>query len=414
MSAADTADPRRLDAWLPADDAARLLQVRRATLYAYVSRGLVRSQAAPGSPRARTYSREDVERLRRRTEERRAPDKAASRALHWGLPVLESAITLIDGQRLYYRGRDVTLLARERSLAEAAALVWTGTFDAAFVESSATRGAALAGPQGPFIARAQSMLARAQARDPQAFDVRETHVVQTGWKIVRLLAHAATGIDAGRAPIERVLARAWKVPGRGVEMLRAAMVLCADHELNVSSFAARTVASAGSTPYAVVIAGLAALEGPRHGGAGARVGSMLASMRLVKRPEAAVTARLQRGERLYGFGHPLYPAGDPRAAMLLALLRDRSFRVEESRFVTKVVDAVDRVTGERPNIDFGLAAMTRVLGLPPEAPLMIFAIARAIGWIGHAIEQYATGQLIRPRAKYVGVVPEAAGFSSRK
>src|SRR5581483_8273222 len=112
--------------WIGAVEASRLLGVSRATLYAYVSRGFVRSQAAPGAPRERMYSREDVETLRRRTEERRAPDKAAARALQWGMPILESAIALLDGRALYYRGLDATALARSRSLEEVAALIWTG------------------------------------------------------------------------------------------------------------------------------------------------------------------------------------------------------------------------------------------------------------------------------------------------
>src|SRR3954452_21107408 len=117
-------------AWIGAAEAAQLLGVSRPTLYAYVSRGFVRSQASPGSFRERTYSRDDVQRLRRRTEERRAPDKAAAHALQWGMPILESSIALIDGRRLFYRGLDATMLARSRSLEEVAALIWTSRFDA--------------------------------------------------------------------------------------------------------------------------------------------------------------------------------------------------------------------------------------------------------------------------------------------
>ena len=117
-------------AWIGAVEAARLLGVSRATLYAYVSRAYVRSQASPGAPRERMYSRDDVERLRRRTEERRAPDKAAARALQWGMPILESSIALIDGRRLYYRGLDAAMLARTRSLEEVASLIWTGRLEA--------------------------------------------------------------------------------------------------------------------------------------------------------------------------------------------------------------------------------------------------------------------------------------------
>src|SRR3954467_2752810 len=117
--------------WITAIEAATLLGVNRATLYAYVSRGHIRSQAVPGSPRGRSYARDDVERLRRRTEERRAPDKAAARTLQWGMPILESSIALIDGKRLYYRGVDAATLARSHSLEDVAALIWNGRPDPA-------------------------------------------------------------------------------------------------------------------------------------------------------------------------------------------------------------------------------------------------------------------------------------------
>jgi citrate synthase len=213
--------------------------------------------------------------------------------------------------------------------------------------------------------------------------------------------------DAAGAPVDAALARAWNVRRDGAAILRAALVLCADHELNVSSFTARCVASAGSHPYAVVLAGLSALEGPRHGGASARVESMLTAMRQARPLRAAVEARLRRGEPIEGFGHPLYRDGDPRARLLLDLLGERCAKSAEYRFVRDFADAAAAVTGEHPNLDFGLAAVGRGLNLPAGSPLALFAIGRSVGWIGHAIEQYETGQLIRPRAKYVGVPPAA-------
>jgi citrate synthase len=392
----------RLSPWLPAAAAADALGVSRATLYAYVSRGFIRSQAIPGTTRERRYSRDDVERLRQRTQQRREPDAAAARALHWGMPILESSITLIDGARLYYRGHDASALARTRSLEEVAALIWTGGFEIPRLPPSPLLLPA-ATLRLPFVARAQTLLAAAAARDPGGMDLRAARVVRTGVRILRLLTAAAVRADPGAAPIDRTLARRWRVRGRGVDAVRAALIACADHELNVSSFTARCVASAGSHPYAVVIAGLAALEGPRHGGASARVESMLESMRRPRGLSAAVTARVRRGEPVDGFGHPLYPDGDPRARLLLDLLDERYSRSSELRFVTSFARAAAEATGEQPNIDFALAAMARVLRLPAAAPLMLFAIGRSVGWIGHAIEQYATGQLIRPRAKYVGL-----------
>jgi citrate synthase len=392
--------------WISARDAARLLGVSRPTLYAYVSRGYIRSQASPASTRKRMYAREDVERLRRRTEERRAPDKAAARALQWGMPILESSIALIDGRRLYYRGLDAAELARSRTLEEVAALIWTGRLESAGT-SPAVAAVPPAGPGMPFVPRAQSILAAAAARDPSAMDRRPAGVAVAGARILQLLTRAATRFAPAPAAVHSLLAREWNAGSRGADLLRAALVLCADHELNVSAFTARCVASAGSHPYAVVIAGLAALEGAKHGGASARVESMLDSMRRARPMRNAVTARLRRGESIDGFGHPLYPQGDPRARLLLDLLAERYARSSEYRFVTDFARAATGATGEHANVDFGLAAVSRVLELPPGAPLILFAIGRSVGWIGHAIEQYATGQLIRPRARYVGAPPAA-------
>lgn len=361
----------------------------------------------PGSTRERRYSRDDVERLRRRTEERRDPGKAAARALQWGIPVLESSIALIDGTRLYYRGHDAVTLARARSVAEVASLIWTGRFDAMFPAAPVESAAAVRmwDDNVSFVARAQSMLARSAPRDPLAFDLRASGVSLTGWRILALLARLAAPARVSAPTVDEMLARSWRVGARGSDVLRSALVLCADHELNVSSFTARCVASAGSNPYAVVIAGLAALEGTRHGGAGARVESMLDSTRRARYLRDAVAERLRRGEPIDGFGHPLYRSGDPRATALLDLLRDRYAKSAELMFVLDFADAAASALREKPNIDFALAAVARVLRLPRGSPLTLFAIGRTIGWIGHAIEQYATGQLIRPRAKYVGVVP---------
>jgi citrate synthase len=397
--------------WISAADAAALLGVSRTTLYAYVSRGRVRSQAIPGSPRERQYSSEDLERLRKGSEERRHPDKAAARALQWGLPVLESAITLIDGSGLYYRGHDALALASTRSVAEVASLIWTG--DAAAPIPQQPRRGRRPRPSAdlPYTARVQSLLAAASAIDPAALDLRPAAVAACGWRILDRLTDAATlRRDRGAGPtIDRTLAGAWRMPPWGASLIRAVLILCADHELNVSSFTARCVASTGASPYEVVIAGFSALNGPKHGGAGARVVAMLQSLRAERSLRPAIAARLRRGERIEGFGHPLYPAGDPRATMLLGLLRERAPRSAELRFILAVAQAAAALTGEKPNIDFALAAAARVLELPAEAPLMLFGIGRTIGWIGHAIEQYATGQLIRPRARYAGVAPSSPG-----
>ncbi len=397
--------------WLNAEDAARLLRVTRPTLYAYVSRGYVRSQPTPGPARERLYSRDDVARLRRQTEARRDPDKAAARSLQWGLPVLESSITFIDNKRLYYRGHDAMHLSRSRSVAEVASLIWSGRIEGAF-SPAPPRLATTHRPDRalPFVPRAQAVLAAASVRDHAACDLRDASVAHAGWRILHLLTRVARLSRSSGPTIDQALSHSWGVTARGVDVVRAALILCADHELNVSSFTARCVASAASNPYSVVIAGLAALEGTRHGGASARVESMLESLERPRRPGSAVAARLRRGESIDGFGHPLYRDGDPRALALLEMLRERYPKSRELAFVLDVTDAATSITRERPNLDFALASVARVLRLPAGSPLTLFAIGRTIGWIGQAIEQYATGQLIRPRAKYVGVVPVEAGL----
>ncbi len=388
-------------AWLDADEAVEALGVSRATLYAYVSRGRIRSEAAPGGERRSRYARDDIERLLARSRERRNPEKAAEQALHWGLPILESAITLIADGHIYYRGHDAGTLARERSIADVAALLWTGTADGRVLGPPPRTPAAPRTRDGvPFIAAAQSALALASAGDPLAYDLRPRTVAQTGWRILWLLTRLAAGSGRAGETVDATLASAWGAP-RSAELIRAALIACADHELNVSAFTARCVASAGASPYNVVIAGLAALEGTKHGGATARFDAFWDTLPRKADLRAAFTERLRRGEIIEGFGHPLYPGGDPRAALLLAMLP----KGKTATFARELAAAAKAVIGEAPTVDFALVAVARALKLPNGAALTLFAIGRTIGWIGHAVEQYEADAIIRPRAKYVGATP---------
>ncbi len=186
--------PKPKAAWLDADEAVAALGVSRATLYAYVSRGRIRSEAAPGGERRSRYSRDDIDRLAARSRERRNPEKAAEQALHWGLPILESAITLIADERIYYRGHDAAALARDALVADVAALLWTGTADGRALGPPPRTPATPRTRAGtPFIAAAQSALALGSADDPLAYDLRPRTVAQTGWRIVWLLTRLAAG-----------------------------------------------------------------------------------------------------------------------------------------------------------------------------------------------------------------------------
>lgn len=394
---------RHSDEWIDAEAAAALLGVSRATLYAYVSRGFVRSQPSEERPREKRYAREDVDRLRTRGGERRRPE-VAERSVECGLPLVESALTLITGGRLYYRGHDAMELARTRSIQEVAALLWTGSFDPAFLDTPlhVISGRAIADDL-PFISRSQSVLPLVGSRDPLAFDLRPKGVAQTGWRILNLLASVAAESSELEDAIEDTLVRRWQTRNRlAPALLRAAVILSADHELNVSAFAARCVASAGASPYAVVSAGLAALEGAKRGGVTMRVATLFDELRRERNLERALAGRLRRGETFDGFGHPLHPSGDPRALPLLEMLPPS----KEREFARSLVSAVAEVGGDGPTLDVALVAVERALALPPGSALTLYALGRTIGWIGHAIEQYAQNGMIAPRAKYTGIMPE--------
>lgn len=383
-----------MESYLTAREAAAELNVSRATLYAYVSRGLVASRPAPDG-RHRVYDANDVRRLRGRASGRGPAGRDAAPAD----PVLASALTLIEDGRLYYRGRDAATLARSMSLETLAGLLWqckANPFAAIPQRGFPT------GSQGTALGRAIVALAAAQESDLHALNLTPDAVAHTGARIVRLLA-AAFGAQPDAPTIAEGFARSWDVAG-AMSLLRAALVLSADHELNASTYAARVVASTRATPYAVTLAGLAALQGPRHGGQRLQVQALLREAGAAPTPRDAVIARLQRGEPIPGFGHPLYPDQDPRAVTLQVLLADH---VGIPPVIAGLDAAVRDLTGTAPNIDFALVALGAALALPEDAPFILFATGRTVGWIAHAIEQYAAPDLIRPRAHYVGEPPAA-------
>jgi citrate synthase len=203
----------------------------------------------------RRYYREDIERLQERKEARRDPAKAAARGLHWGSPVLESGITLIQDGKLYYRGRDVLKLAQERTLEEVAELLWKAepaergrSFEQLGVLSPGDLARLRAcAKDGPFSL--QVALPLSGAVDLASYDLRPEGVRLTGARMVRMLTAAIVGRHSD-APIHRALQAVWapKNPAAS-EAIRMALVLCADHELNASTFVARCAASAGASPY---------------------------------------------------------------------------------------------------------------------------------------------------------------------
>jgi citrate synthase len=380
-----------MTSWLGANEAMERLGVRPQTLYAYVSRGRIEARADAVDPRRSLYSAEDIERLRQRKARGRKAAYVAEDAIAWGEPVLASAITTVRDGRLYYRGRDATQLARTGSL-ESVARLLRGGHGAALKQRPP-----IVLPDAP-TARARAFLALA-ARAASDGPARGRASLALAAEAAGLLDHFADAVagEVGEGPIHVRLARAWGADAKGAEAIRMTLVLLADHELNASTFAARVTASTGAALAASALAGLSALSGPLHGGMAARVETFIAEAGRIG-AEAAVGARLAQGLRLPGFGHPLYPGGDPRARALIDAFSPPPI-FEAVRL------AGEGLTGEAPNVDFALTALVMALRLPGDAAFLLFAIGRCAGWLAHALEQLQTGGLIRPRARYTGPEP---------
>jgi citrate synthase len=341
--------------------------------------------------------------------------------------VLRTALSFIDEAGPRYRGRAAVELARAGTpFWRVCELLWTGSLGGPAAPLPAgDRRPAQPRPRGPGRpAPAVRLLHAAAARlgDEDALAERPTSAELPRARALLLALADAAGAARPRRrppvdPAERLLA-AFRVPATPAarRLVDAALVLCADHELNASTFAARIAASTGADLHACLLAALATFVGPRHGGASRQVEALLAEIGATGRARAVVRARSARGEAIPGFGHPLYPGGDPRAAALLALVAEGGAGRGAPRLrpVLALVAAVRELRGEHPNVDLALVAVARALALPDGGAQALFAIGRTAGWIAHALEQRASAGILRPRAEYVGAAPEgsAAGAES--
>ncbi|HEX6675158.1 MAG TPA: citrate/2-methylcitrate synthase [Actinomycetes bacterium] len=413
---------------LSSAEAARRLGVKPATLYAYVSRGLLRSERAPGG-RGSTFDPAEVERLTRRSRRR---------ALTAGPElVIASELTSIDGGVLRYRGLDATELAGRHRFEQVAELLWTGRLgeggrwraDPAAVAVATVCQDAL--PAGTLpLDRLRVAAAALAASDELRFELHPSAVVATGRALIAGLVESLPELGAaagGGGPLSTgglpprsssppdppprggtVAARLWPrlCPSRPrpgmVEVLDAALVLAADHELAASAVAARVAASVQADPYAVVGAGLGAVSGALHGGASLAAETLLAEIGTPERATRVIGDRLRWGEQVPGLGHSLYPDGDPRAASLLDRLGREATGSRRLAVVEAVADAVERRRLPAPNVDFALAALAFVAGMTRGAAETVFAVARIAGWLAHALEEYERRTPLRPRALYTG------------
>ncbi|MFL6225100.1 MAG: citrate/2-methylcitrate synthase [Actinomycetes bacterium] len=411
-------------------EAAERLGVKPATLYAYVSRGLLgRERSADG--RTSTFDPAEIDRLARPGRARRGRRPAAEL-------LVPSALTAIDRGLPWYRGLAVPELAGTRSFEEVAEWLWTARFPdpvpawrASQPALDAGRQAQAALPPGALpLERIRVIAAALPAGDELRLELRPAAVTAAGRSLVAGLVDCLPRL-APRPPGRRGQreARAPGRPGRPppdagpiaarlwmglspldpepelVRVVDAALVLLADHELAASTVAARVAASVRADPYAVASAGLAAVTGSLHGGASLGIEALLDEIDRPDQAASVVGARLRRGERLRGFGHRLYPDGDPRAATLLARLRATADSSPRMEVVDSLLQAARRRGLPEPNVDLALAALAHVTGMTHGAGEAIFATARTAGWIAHALEEYERNAPIRPRAVYTGPPP---------
>jgi citrate synthase len=392
---------------LGTEEVARRLGVKRETVYAYVSRGLLERHPASG-PHNSQFDPAEVDRLAARA---RRPDRSSALEV-----VVETELTLLDpAGRLSYRGRDAIELARFRSFEEVVALLWDGA-PAAPWELDDERAAAVAavgdalGPEAPDAERIAAVVATLAARDPGRDDRDPDSVRRAGSEVFAgILVELSCRMETEKlhTPSAGFSERLWialatdaaKPRAEQVAGLNAALILLADHELAASTFAARVAASAWAGPYRVILAGLGPLGGSLHGGAGLAVEALLDEIAAGADPGATLDALIAAGP-VPGFGHRVYRDRDPRADHLLARLgRDPATAALLAAAETRGLPA--------PNVDFALAALVKAHGLRTGSSATIFTVARIAGIVAHALEEYEHRLRFRPRASYVGPTPPA-------
>jgi citrate synthase len=402
--------------WIGATEAAERLGIKQASLYSYVSRGVLTPRRGEDG-RASLFDAAEIDGLARRGRPRQARGAAEL--------VIRTSLTEISGDRLRYRGHDAIALATQRSFEDVAGLLWTGSFGdpAGAAPWQATREAVAAGsaaqaalPPGTYpLERLQVIVPALAVTDRLRLQLDRPAVIAAARGLIAgmvdclpsvgFVAVKGDGEVGGRQSIAARLATKLcpRPPSAGLTgALRAALVLLADHELAASTLAARVAASVRADPYAVVGTGLGAMSGALHGGAALGAEVMLVSADGPADAPRVVGELLRRGERIPGFGHFVYQTGDPRAVLLLDLIRQAAPDSDRLAVAEAVLAEARRRALPAPNIEFALAVLAAVTGMSPGSGEAVFATARTAGWLAHALEEYARATPIRPRGVYTG------------
>ncbi|MDH2443510.1 citrate/2-methylcitrate synthase [Amnibacterium sp. CER49] len=399
---------------LSAAQAAARLGIKQETLYAYVSRGLLRrTRTSTGS----RFDAMEVERFAERRA-RRPPSAPTSPAASPGTPlmVVDTDVALIDSGELFYRGRRAAELATTCSYDAVAAWIWGEAMEPgrtlrcsdSFVAPARRLVQALP-PTATLLDRVAVAVHGLACADPLRDDISPGRLAEIGEILTAGIPRALASAPIDGTSIAGLLwgALAPGPPRDGhLAALNAALVLSIDHDLAISTFAARVAASARAPGYAVISAALGAFDSPLHGNASRESAELLRAVLRGVSPDRAIRDQLRRrGRGVPGFGHPLYPDGDPRARALQALVADLP-DVQPVLGVSRAVEAVMADLGLLPNIDFALATLVVASGLPSDAGAVVFALGRIAGWMANAMAEYEAPPLrLRPRGRYTGPDP---------
>ena len=413
--------------------AAEKLGVKPATLYSYVSRGLLHRHRTPAGS---TFDAQEVARLARSARHPGGATPGSTRRPEpqgndrFNEPVFVTELTLIENGRLYYRGLDAVGLSRSRTFEEVAGWLWTGEWpkpEERWV-TPAPAAAAIASAAAPLtpstlpIERFMLAVVVAALGDDLRHDLSQASVALAGRHLLSALvdvlpAGPSGGMRPGWPEGGSISERLWPrlspmapTPAR-LKVLEAALVLTADHELAPSTLAVRVAAALRADPYATVMTGLGPASGSWYSGssgAPTEVELLLADAASVD-AERAIGDRLRRsGTTPHGFGMPLYPDGDPRGAELLARIGEIGGNPDRHAVVERVLDVAGQRGFPPVNVDLGLGALAFCGEMVPGAGQAISTLGKVAGWLAHAMEEYADPTRFRSRAAYVGSRPESA------
>ena len=396
---------------MSAAQAAARLGVKRATLYAYVSRGVLTRM--PGRGKASAFDPVEVERVA--TRGRRAVGTKPQTLL------VETALTDVRDDAIEFRGRSVLALAAEGPFERVAQWLWGVGDDVAEPSAFVAQRAAVALARAVQAGLPEDTVPLERLRvigvvlgstDPLRYETSQGAVIATARTLLAGMIESLPRIGRELASQHGLAARLWprlsaaQPNAARLHVLDYAMSLCADHALSPSTLAVRIAAAQRADPYAVVQTGLGALSGALHGAASLLAEELIAEVEAGGDPSQVIGARLRRAERIPGFGHALHPAGDPRAPALLARVSS-AFAQRPALAASTALITVMRARGlPAPNVDFALASLARAARMTRGASEAIMALARVAGWIAHALEEYAAPTRFPSRALYVGKTAE--------